>query len=163
MLISAILLFTAGCGPSNNGSQAGDPHTGTLGIDVSFFQLPDTLYHGSPFSIILELSNKGAFSPSRGAIAIWFDGYDEHIIGLPTGSAYSFSQDLPGKTVYNLAGSTAIETIRDNVAVTLPDYVEGFGTLRRCRRTGALSGRRNMVSTRSHIASIDISLANTVD
>jgi hypothetical protein len=133
LTISAIILLimSVGCSysygsttkPSQNIEQI-KYRVGTQGLVLSFLPNapPLKIYEGDPLSIIVEISNKGAFDVNDGRIYV--SGYDPQFIRLNRES--NSISNLEGKSFFNPEGIIFKTYEFEDPSVSIPDNVEKF-------------------------------------
>lgn len=121
----AMLLLTS-CSYLGTGSTRARPitfHVGTQGMVLAFLSgsPPDRLYEGDPLTLVVQYSNKGAYSVSGGMLYV--SGYDRAYIPLVPDQA-PFNAE--GKSLYNPEGLMSYTAEFTAGAVTAPANVDIF-------------------------------------
>lgn len=123
------LLFIAGCGQI--GGEGTAPRTeevykGTKGIEMGFVPSnpPNEVFEGSPMTVLVEYSNKGANPISDGSL--YLTGYDPAFLFRNSGGYQEWSlRGLQGKSLLNPVGEEKLAEFTDN-DVRKPDNIDRF-------------------------------------
>ncbi len=123
------LLSIVGCGQI--GGEGTAPRTeevykGTKGIEMSFVPSnpPNEVFEGSPMTVLIEYSNKGANPISDGSL--YLTGYDPAFLFRNSGGYQEWSlRGLQGKSLLNPVGEEKLAEFTDN-DIRKPDNIDRF-------------------------------------
>jgi hypothetical protein len=127
-LLLLLFLFSVGCNRGDPKFDNYDYHTGTQGLSLRFLPQtpPSTVYSGDEIEVLVEISNKGAYSIDGGSL--YLTGFDKNIIQIPE-NFFSFDA-IEGKDQYFREGGKIVldRSGIHNVDISLPNGVDRHNT-----------------------------------
>ena len=130
ILLIIVLLSLVGCTRTGSPSEPDKYHTGTQGLDISFMTgtPPTKIYEGDDLSIVVELTNKGAYptsdSGNRFDGKLFIGGFDTTYLPVsPTN--IDIDSGLYGKDQYNSEGTYDTETF-NAYSISLPPEADSY-------------------------------------
>ncbi len=106
LLFGIILLFLVGCTTGNTQNSEREYHHGTQGIEFEMHGLLDKMYEGTPFQVIVQLYNKGAYDISEAYVVMTLE--NDYMQISKGEQLHAFS--LAGKSLLNPVGDFSLET-----------------------------------------------------
>jgi len=118
------VLFVAGCTLNSTKTSTDEVYTGTQGIVMSFIAQnpPSEIFEGSPMSVLIDYSNKGASEIKSGKL--YLTGYDSTYL-FGSSSKVENLNGLNGKSLLNPVGEEKIAEFVSG-SVNKPDDIDRF-------------------------------------
>ena len=114
VLIFLVIILVPGCLGSRDTEIKTDKefHTGSEGIEMEIFNVPEEMFHDTMFNPSIKISNKGAFDQKKGKVIITVNDDDfclsEEEPECPGEKVLSHSFEVKGKSVFNPIGEFEI-------------------------------------------------------
>ncbi len=108
MFLFLLVIVIFGCIQQKDDSKIEGVITGTDGLVIEFYEnYPRSNYvvseDGEDISVIIDVSNKGTYSPEEDAGRVYISGFDENIIEIENAKALD-ARYLPGVSSFNPVG-----------------------------------------------------------